>query len=73
MKKIKAGYQVVDIGPDGRPVGSDFYRAEQQAVREMGAAKMTIRKFPNDENVADMRTRLCIVKIDYEIIINAKG
>ncbi len=59
MEKIAAGYQVVDIGPDGRPVPSEFYKAEQAALREMGATKMTLKKFPNGETVGDMRARVC--------------
>jgi RHS repeat-associated protein len=59
MEKIAQGYQVVDIGPDGRPVRSEFYRAEQEAIREMGASKVTLKKLPNGETVGDMRARVC--------------
>lgn len=59
MQKIANGYQVVDIGPDGRPVRSPFYLAEQEAIREMGAAKMTLKKLPGGETVAEMRARIC--------------
>jgi RHS repeat-associated protein len=57
--KIKQGYQVVDIGGDGRADPSRFYAAEQEAVREAGAAKATLKKFKNGETVAEMRGRVC--------------
>lgn len=56
--KIASGYKVVDIGTDGRPVGSAFYKAEQEAIKEMGASKVTLKKFANGETVAEMRTRI---------------
>lgn len=59
MDKIRQGYQVVDIGPDGRAEPSEFYKAEREAVREMNAAKMTLKKLPNGETVGEMRTRIC--------------
>lgn len=59
MDKIAKGYQVVDIGPDGRPVRSQFYIAEQEAIREMGASKVTLKKFPGGESVGEMRARVC--------------
>lgn len=50
---------MVDIGTDGRAGPSRFYKAEQEAVREAGAAKATLKKFKNGESVAEMRARVC--------------
>jgi hypothetical protein len=58
--KIRQGYQVVDIGPDGRATPSRFYLAEQEAIRETGASKATLKKFENGETVAEMRQRVCL-------------
>ena len=57
-KKIDAGYKVVDIGPDGRTNPSRFYAAELEAVKEKGAAKITLKKFASGETVAGMRQRI---------------
>jgi hypothetical protein len=57
-QKIASGYQVVDIGPDGRPGGSAFYAAEHEAIKETGARKTTLKKFGNGETVQDMRSRV---------------
>ena len=51
--------KLVDIGADGRAGPSRCYRAEQEAVREAGAAKTTLKKFKNGETVAQMRSRVC--------------
>lgn len=54
------GYQVVDIGPDGRSIGSPFYAAEQETIKEMGASKVKIKKFGNGGSVSEMRGRLAM-------------
>jgi RHS repeat-associated protein len=56
--KIAAGYHVVDIGTDGRPVRSKFYEAEQEAIKEMKATRTRLRKFANGETVDQMRARV---------------
>jgi hypothetical protein len=56
--KIAAGYKVVDIGPDGRPVGSRFYGAELEALRETGTSKIRLKKLPSGESIGDMRARI---------------
>ncbi|MDQ1833109.1 DUF6861 domain-containing protein [Massilia scottii] len=58
-EKIRQGYKVVDIGPDGRATPSRFYLAEQEALAEAKAAKTTLKKFGNGETVAEMRARVC--------------
>ena len=57
-RKIDAGYKVVDIGPDGRPVQSRFYAAELEALREKGVPKFTLKAFANGETVGEMRKRI---------------
>lgn len=57
-KKIDAGYEVVDIGPDGRSNPSRFYAAELEAVREKGVTKITLKKFASGETVAGMRQQI---------------
>jgi hypothetical protein len=56
--KIAQGYTVVDIGPDGRLKGSDYYKVEQEAIKEMGVSRIKLKKFANGETVADMRARV---------------
>ncbi|MDM5181981.1 RHS domain-containing protein [Massilia sp. DJPM01] len=58
-EKIRQGYKVVDIGPDGRATPSRFYLAEQEALAEAMASKTTLKKFGNGETVAEMRARVC--------------
>jgi RHS repeat-associated protein len=57
--KIAAGYKVVDIGRDGRPDMSAFYKAELEAIEEMRAPKTTLKKLPGGETIPDMRARVC--------------
>jgi hypothetical protein len=47
-----------DIGPDGRADGSRFHAAEQEAIAETGASKVTLKKFANGETVGEMRARI---------------
>jgi hypothetical protein len=56
--KIAQGYKVVDIGGDGRIIPSEFYKAEQEAIKEMGVSKIKLKKFGNGETVAEMRARV---------------
>ncbi|AVR97446.1 DUF6861 domain-containing protein [Pseudoduganella armeniaca] len=57
-EKIANGYQVVDIGPDGRSQPSRFYEAELEAVRESNHSKATLKKFGSGETVQEMRARV---------------
>jgi len=36
ISKIKSGATIYDIGRDGRPVPSDFYKAEQSILKKFG-------------------------------------
>ena len=57
--KIDQGYKVVDIGQDpGRTARSPFYQAEQEAVSEKGVGRIRLKKLPNGESIAEMRTRV---------------
>jgi hypothetical protein len=56
--KIVKGYQVVDIGPDGRSQPSRFYEAELEAVRESNHSKAALKKFGSAETVQEMRARV---------------
>jgi hypothetical protein len=31
--KVKQGYDIYDIGPDGRPIPSSFYKVEQEVLK----------------------------------------
>lgn len=55
---IAEGYQVVDIGPDGRAQPSRVYEAELEAVRESNHSKMTLKEFSSGESVPEMRSRI---------------
>ena len=57
-RKMKAGYKIVDIGPDGRLVRSRFYEAELEAITENKTARIRLKILPGGESIADMRTRI---------------
>lgn len=60
VDKIENGYDIVDIGRDGRPNPSRFYDAELEALSETkGTGKrLKLKKLPSGETISEMRARI---------------